>query len=95
MTTPRINKIEIQGFRAFGKNCQTLAFGAPIAAVWAPNSQGKTSLAEAFEFLLTGQIVRRQLMLCAKHQIGTSAGNRRKLGRTRVASPARIPAPMA
>ena len=42
---------------------QTLEFPSPaLAAVWGPNSQGKTSLAEAVEFLLTGQIVRRALM---------------------------------
>lgn len=75
MTTPRINKIEIQGFRAFGRNGQTLAFGAPIAAVWGPNSQGKTSLAEAFEFLLTGQIVRRQLMASTQDEFADALRN--------------------
>jgi hypothetical protein len=62
MTLCRISKLEIQGFRSFGRNAQTLEFPSPLAAVWGPNSQGKTSLAEAVEFLLTGQIVRRVLM---------------------------------
>lgn len=75
MTTLRINKIDIQGFRAFGKNRQALAFNSPIAAIWAPNSQGKTSLAEAFEFLLTGQIVRRQLMGSAQDEFANALRN--------------------
>ena len=75
MTSPRINRIEIQGFRAFGKNKQELVFGSPIAAVWAPNSQGKTSLAEAFEFLLTGQIVRRQLMASTQDEFADALRN--------------------
>ena len=75
MTSPKINKIEIQGFRAFGRNGQTLAFGSLLAAVWAPNSQGKTSLAEAFEFLLTGQIVRRQLMASTQDEFADALRN--------------------
>jgi recombinational DNA repair ATPase RecF len=57
-----ISKLEIQGFRAFGRAVQTLDLPSLLAAVCGPNSQGKTSLAEAVEFLLTGQIVRRALM---------------------------------
>ena len=75
MTSPRIKRIEIQGFRAFGRERQTLAFGSRIAAVWAPNSQGKTSLAEAFEFLLTGQIVRRQLMASTRDEFADALRN--------------------
>jgi recombinational DNA repair ATPase RecF len=71
----RINKVEIQGFRAFGRKGQTLAFGSAIAAVWAPNSQGKTSLAEAFEFLLTGEIVRRQLMASTQDEFADALRN--------------------
>lgn len=72
---PRISKIEVQGFRAFGKISQPLVFAGPIAAVWAPNSQGKTSLAEAFEFLLTGQIVRRQLMASTQDEFADALRN--------------------
>ncbi len=75
MTQPRINKIEVQGFRAYGKDAQTLTFGGPIAAVWGPNSQGKTSLAEAFEFLLTGQIIRRQLMASTQAEFADALRN--------------------
>ena len=75
MPSPRIKRIEIQGFRAFGGEGQTLAFGSRIAAVWAPNSQGKTSLAEAFEFLLTGQIVRRQLMASTRDEFADALRN--------------------
>ena len=75
MTAPKINKIEIQGFRAFGQKGQTLAFGSSLAAIWAPNSQGKTSLAEAFEFLLTGQIVRRHLVASTQDEFADSLRN--------------------
>ena len=75
MTSSKINKIEIQGFRAFGRNAQTLTFGSLLAAVWAPNSQGKTSLAEAFEFLLTGQIVRRQLTASTQDEFADALRN--------------------
>ena len=75
MTSPKIKKIEIQGFRAFGRKRQTLTFGSLLAAVWAPNSQGKTSLAEAFEFLLTGQIVRRQLMASTQDEFADALRN--------------------
>jgi DNA repair exonuclease SbcCD ATPase subunit len=62
MSPCRISKLEIQGFRSFGRDAQALELPSLLAAVWGPNSQGKTSLAEAIEFLLTGQIVRRALM---------------------------------
>lgn len=75
MTIPRIERIKIQGFRAFGKEAQELVLRAPVSAVWAPNSQGKTSLAEAFEFLLTGQIVRRQLMASSQDEFADALRN--------------------
>jgi hypothetical protein len=75
MTSPRISRIEVQGFRAFGKNSQSLAFGGPIAVVWGPNSQGKTSFAESVEFLLTGQIVRRQLMASTQDEFTDALRN--------------------
>ena len=75
MKKPRINKLTIRGFRSFGKSLQTLEFGGPLAAIWGPNSQGKTSLSEAFEFLLTGQIVRRQLMGSGKDEFADAIRN--------------------
>ena len=56
---PRIRKLSVKGFRAYGANIQTLSLPSDIAVIWGANSKGKTSLAEAFEFLLTGKIVRR------------------------------------
>jgi hypothetical protein len=75
MPPARINKVEIQGFRAFGAKSQTLALSPTITAVWGPNSKGKTSLAEAFEFLLTGAIVRRELLASAKDEFADSLRN--------------------
>ena len=71
----KISNVEIQGFRAFGKVAQTLKFNSPIACVWGPNSQGKTSLAEAIEFLITGQIVRRELMSSTQDEFADALRN--------------------
>jgi hypothetical protein len=68
MSPCRIKTLEIQGFRAFGRNGQRLDLPSLLAAVWESNSQGKTSLAEAVEFLLTGQIVRRALMASSQDE---------------------------
>jgi hypothetical protein len=75
MNPPLIKQIEVQGFRAFGKSAQFLAFNSLIACVWGPNSQGKTSLAEAIEFLLTGQIVRRELLASAQDEFADALRN--------------------
>ena len=72
MSPCRVSKLEIQGFRAFGRNLQTLEFPSPLAAVWGPNSQGKTSLAEAVEFLLTGQIVPRALLASSQDEFAAA-----------------------
>lgn len=71
----QIRKLEIQGFRSFGRKLQTLEFPSPLAAVWGPNSQGKTSLAEAFEFLLTGRIVRRELLASSQDEFADALRN--------------------
>src|SRR3546814_6258103 len=75
MSPCRISKLEIQGFRAFGRSAQTLNLPSALAAVWGPNSQGKTSLAEAVEFLLTGQIVRRTLMASSQDEFADALRN--------------------
>jgi len=65
-------------FRAFGPSAglsNTLEFPSPLAAVWGPNSQGKTSLAEAVEFLLTGQIVRRTLLASGQDEFADALRN--------------------
>lgn len=71
----QIRKLEIQGFRSFGQKPQTLEFPSSLAAVWGPNSQGKTSLAEAFEFLLTGRIVRRELLASSQDEFADALRN--------------------
>jgi AAA domain-containing protein len=70
----QIEWIEVQGFRAFGE-LQRLELGTPLAVIWGPNSQGKTSLAEAFEFLLTGTIVRRELMASSQDEFADALRN--------------------
>lgn len=71
----RINRLEIKGFRAFGSQAQVLEFRGPMAVVWGPNSQGKTSIAEAIEFLLTGKTVRRELVASAKREFAEALRN--------------------
>jgi len=62
----KIRWIEIRGFRGFGSSPQRLELASPLTLVWDPNSQGNTSFAEAFEFLLTGQTIRTALLGGAK-----------------------------
>ena len=50
-------------------------FGAPITVIWGANSEGKTSLAEAMEFLFTGHIARRQLLASAIDEFENSLRN--------------------
>lgn len=54
--------LEVCGFRSFGTAAQRLDLTASLAVVHADNSQGKTSLAEAVEFLYTGATTRRLLL---------------------------------
>ena len=75
MSRTRIKSVEVRGFRAFGSSAQLLEFSSEVAVVWAPNSQGKTSLAEAFEFLFTGSIVRRDLLSSAKDEFAGTLRN--------------------
>ncbi len=72
---PRIDRLSIQGFRAFGATPATLHFEAPIAVVWGANSEGKTSLAEAVEFLFTGDIARRELLSSAVDEFENALRN--------------------
>ena len=75
MTPIRIRSLTVKGFRAYGAVEQTLYTPAELAAVWGPNSKGKTSLAEAFEFLLTGKVVRRELMASAQDEFADALRN--------------------
>jgi DNA repair exonuclease SbcCD ATPase subunit len=71
----RVQKIDVQGFRSFGTSRQSFALSDTVTALWGGNSQGKTSLAEALEFLLTGQIARRELLASAKDEFSHSLRN--------------------
>jgi DNA repair exonuclease SbcCD ATPase subunit len=64
---PRIKRIEICGFRSFSEP-QVLNFESDLAVIWAANSQGKSSTAEALEFLLSGRTSRRDLLGGAKSE---------------------------
>jgi hypothetical protein len=72
---PRINWLEIQGFRAFGKELQRVDFSSQLSVLWGPNSQGKTSFAEAIEFLFSGSIVRKELLASAQDEFADSLRN--------------------
>lgn len=75
MTAPRVRSLSVKGFRAYGAAEQTLSLPADIAVVWGPNSKGKTSLAEALEFLLTGSIARRDLMASSQDEFADALRN--------------------
>src|SRR5664280_1161769 len=72
---PKLRSLEIQGFRSFCRKVE-LSFAGDIAVLWGPNSQGKTSLCEAIEFLLTGTTVRRELTAGSQDEF---AGARRNV----------------
>ena len=71
----KIERLSIQGFRSFGGNTEKLEFNAPISVIWGPNSGGKTSLAEAIEFLFTGDIARRELLASAVDEFENALRN--------------------
>lgn len=70
-----IERLVVRGFRSFGAECAPLEFGAPLAVVWGQNSEGKTSFAEALEFLLTGDTARRALLASAKDEFAGALRN--------------------
>lgn len=71
----RLRRLEVAGFRAFGAKGQALDFEKNLAVIYAPNSQGKTSLAEAIEFLLTGTTSRRALVSSAVREFADALRN--------------------
>jgi hypothetical protein len=71
---PKLRALEICGFRSFVTE-QRLTFESNLALVWASNSQGKTSIAEAIEFLFTGTTNRRELLGGAKSEFESSLRN--------------------
>jgi hypothetical protein len=75
MTRPRIKRIAITGFRGFGSVQQIAEPAETVSVFWGGNSNGKTSFGEAIEFLLTGQIARRELLAGAKDEFADSLRN--------------------
>lgn len=57
----RLLSVTTRGFRAFGREPQTIECDGPLALVFGRNSKGKSSLVEGIEFLLTGRTTRVQL----------------------------------
>lgn len=71
----KVNSLCVRGFRAYGASPQTLNLSTGTTVIWGPNSTGKSSLAEAFEFLLTGRIVRRELLRSSVDEFADSIRN--------------------
>lgn len=71
----KVSSLWVRGFRAYGASPQTLNLSKGTTAVWGPNSTGKSSLAEAFEFLLTGRIVRRELLASSVDEFADAIRN--------------------
>ncbi|MGI8537513.1 MAG: AAA family ATPase [Mycobacteriales bacterium] len=72
---PVLAWLEVRGFRAFGTEPRRLDLDAPLSVVHGGNSVGKSSLAEALEFLLTGRSSRRDLLGGAKAEYHESLRN--------------------
>lgn len=72
---PVLAWLEVRGFRSFGTQPRRLDLDAPLVALHARNSQGKSSLAEAVEFLLTDRSSRRDLFGGAKAEYNDSLRN--------------------
>ncbi len=71
----RLVSLEIRGFRAFGAEARVLHLDSALVVVHAGNSQGKTSLAESIEFLISGRSSRRELLGGAKAEYNDSLRN--------------------
>jgi recombinational DNA repair ATPase RecF len=72
---PRLRRFTLKGFRSYGRQEQALVLDGNLAAAWAPNSSGKTSLAEGMEFLLTGRCVRRSLVASSSDEFAEALRN--------------------
>lgn len=75
MSRTSIVSIDVRGFRAFGTVPAHFDLDAPLTVAHGSNSQGKTSLAEAVEFLLSGRSSRRELLGGAKAEYNDSLRN--------------------
>jgi hypothetical protein len=74
-TPARLVSLEVRGSRAFGTEARTMDLDASLVVVHAGNSQGKTSLAEALEFLISGRSSRRDMLGGAKAEYNDSLRN--------------------
>lgn len=72
---PKIEWLEVRGFRAFGSEVRRLDLASQLIVIYAGNSHGKTSLAEAAEWLITGRSSRRDLFGGAKAEYNASLRN--------------------
>lgn len=75
MSTSAIVSLDVRGFRAFGTTVAHFELDAPLTVAHGGNSQGKTSFAEALEFLLSGRSSRRELLGGAKAEYNDSLRN--------------------
>jgi hypothetical protein len=82
--------VEVEGFRAFGTEVQRIDLSSSLTVLTAENSQGKTSLAEAIEWLVTGCTSRRDLHGGAKAEFIGSLRNVHAPAGCRVRVAARI-----
>lgn len=71
----RLMTLKVRGFRAFGTEARILQADEPLVVLHAGNSQGKTSMAEAIEFLISGRSSRRELLGGAKAEYDGSLRN--------------------
>jgi len=76
-------RLAIQGFRAFSEK-QELHLGRDslLCFIYGENSQGKTSLAEAIEFLLSGKTSRRDVTAITKSEFQNGLRNAHFTGET-------------
>lgn len=70
-----IERIALKGLRSFGSAEQSMDLSPRLTIIYADNSNGKTSFAEAIEFLLTGTISRKSFTGSASREFADSLGN--------------------
>ncbi len=70
----KIEKLKIKGFRGFIDE-QECNLNSALSLIYGQNSHGKTSLAEAIEFLLCGKTARRDLVAITKTEFVDSLRN--------------------
>ncbi|MBH46604.1 MAG: hypothetical protein CME71_00375 [Halobacteriovorax sp.] len=71
----KLKTLRIKGFRSYGLEVQELELSEKANFIWGGNSQGKTGFTEAIEFLLTGNISRREMLSSSKDEFANSLRN--------------------